>query len=161
MVFRGSGPVLLRNPIFLWFFRGGSEPPAPPPPASWSAHGKCAKKKKKNSNKRMYYLTWAYLYIHSLCIREAMALAGMRACAIPPAPSLLVDAASTKITCVEPFVSFLVLGMRLYFVCLSSVLWPLLFSDSSSRCRGVCLQCVLVVFPDHTLLLFGNNCIEE
>ena len=25
--FRGSGPVLLRNPIFLWFFRGGSGPP--------------------------------------------------------------------------------------------------------------------------------------
>ena len=33
--FRGSGPVLLRNPIFLWFSRGGggggSGPPVPPP----------------------------------------------------------------------------------------------------------------------------------
>ena len=28
--FRGSGPVLLRNSIFLWFFRGGSGPPVPP-----------------------------------------------------------------------------------------------------------------------------------
>ena len=28
--FRGSEPVLLRNPIFLWFFRGGSRPPVPP-----------------------------------------------------------------------------------------------------------------------------------
>ena len=30
--FRGSGPVLLRNPIFLWFFRGFCPPPPPPPP---------------------------------------------------------------------------------------------------------------------------------
>ena len=33
--FRGSGPVLVSNPIFLWFFRGGgsdSLPPTPPPP---------------------------------------------------------------------------------------------------------------------------------
>ena len=29
--FRGSGPVLLENPVFLWFFRGwgGSGPPVP------------------------------------------------------------------------------------------------------------------------------------
>ena len=27
--FRGSGPVLLRNPIFLWFFRGGPDPLSP------------------------------------------------------------------------------------------------------------------------------------
>ena len=33
--FRGSAPVLLRNPIFLLLFRG-SEPPVPPP--SGSAH---------------------------------------------------------------------------------------------------------------------------
>ena len=24
--YRGSGPVLLRNPLFLWFFRGGQDP---------------------------------------------------------------------------------------------------------------------------------------
>ena len=37
--FRGSGPVLLRNPTFLYFFSGGSGPPAPPPPPpSGSAH---------------------------------------------------------------------------------------------------------------------------
>ena len=30
--FRGSGSVLLRNPIFLWFFRGGPDPLFPPPP---------------------------------------------------------------------------------------------------------------------------------
>ena len=35
--FRGSGQVLLRNPIFLWFFRGDPAP-CPPPPASGSAH---------------------------------------------------------------------------------------------------------------------------
>ena len=34
--FRGSGPVLLGNPIFLWFFRGG---PDLCPPPSGSAHG--------------------------------------------------------------------------------------------------------------------------
>ena len=28
--FRGSGPVLLRNSMFLWFFRWGSGPPVPP-----------------------------------------------------------------------------------------------------------------------------------
>ena len=38
MIFRGSGSILLGNPIFLWFFRG-SGPPAPPPPPSGSAHG--------------------------------------------------------------------------------------------------------------------------
>ena len=27
MIFRGSGPVLLWNPIFLWFFRGGVRTP--------------------------------------------------------------------------------------------------------------------------------------
>ena len=32
LIFRSSGPVLLRNPNFLWFFRGGeSGPPVPPP----------------------------------------------------------------------------------------------------------------------------------
>ena len=30
LLFRGSGPVLLRKPIFLWFFRWGSRPPVPP-----------------------------------------------------------------------------------------------------------------------------------
>ena len=35
MIFRGSGPVLLRNPIFLWFFRGGGLDPFSP---SGSAH---------------------------------------------------------------------------------------------------------------------------
>ena len=34
--FRGSGPVLLRNPKFLWFFRGGAGPRVPP---SGSTHG--------------------------------------------------------------------------------------------------------------------------
>ena len=29
VIFSGSGPVLRRNPIFLWFFRGESGPPAP------------------------------------------------------------------------------------------------------------------------------------
>ena len=30
-IFRGSGPELLRNPIFLCFFRGGGPgPPVPP-----------------------------------------------------------------------------------------------------------------------------------
>ena len=30
-IFRGSGPILQRNPIFLWFFRGGEgRPPALP-----------------------------------------------------------------------------------------------------------------------------------
>ena len=28
VVFKGSGPVLLRNPIFFVIFRGGSAPPA-------------------------------------------------------------------------------------------------------------------------------------
>ena len=37
--FRGSGPVLQRSPIFLWFFRG-VRTPAPPLPPSWSAHAK-------------------------------------------------------------------------------------------------------------------------
>ena len=37
VMFRGSGSILLGNPIFLWFFRG-SGPPVPPPP-SGSAHG--------------------------------------------------------------------------------------------------------------------------
>ena len=35
--FRGSGSVLLRNPIFLWFSRGGVRTPCPPP-HSGSAH---------------------------------------------------------------------------------------------------------------------------
>ena len=31
VIFRGSGPALLRNPIFLWFFRGGGvRTPCPP-----------------------------------------------------------------------------------------------------------------------------------
>ena len=29
--YRGSGPVLLENPIFLRFFRGGPDPLPPPP----------------------------------------------------------------------------------------------------------------------------------
>ena len=33
---RGSGPVLLENPIFFVIFQGGSGPPVPP---SGSAHG--------------------------------------------------------------------------------------------------------------------------
>ena len=33
--FRGSGPVLLRNPIFLSFFSGGPDPLSPPPPPLW------------------------------------------------------------------------------------------------------------------------------
>ena len=37
--YRGSGPVLLRNPIFLCFFRGRGPVPLPPPP-SGSAHVK-------------------------------------------------------------------------------------------------------------------------
>ena len=32
VIFRGSRPVLLRNSIFLWFFRGGSGPTVSPPP---------------------------------------------------------------------------------------------------------------------------------
>ena len=35
--FRGSGPVLLRNPIFFVFFRVGGPDPLPPPPFE-SAH---------------------------------------------------------------------------------------------------------------------------
>ena len=35
--FRGSGPVLLRNPIFLWFFRRGGRGSQDPPP-SGSSH---------------------------------------------------------------------------------------------------------------------------
>ena len=30
--YRGSGPILLRNPIFFLFFRGGGPDPLPPPP---------------------------------------------------------------------------------------------------------------------------------
>ena len=37
MIFQGSGPVLQRNPIFLWFFRGRG--PGPPVSPSGSAHG--------------------------------------------------------------------------------------------------------------------------
>ena len=33
--FRGSGSVLLRNPIFLWFFKGVRTPCPPPPPPLW------------------------------------------------------------------------------------------------------------------------------
>ena len=36
-ILRGSGPVLLKNPIFLRFSRGGPDPLSPPPP-SGSAH---------------------------------------------------------------------------------------------------------------------------
>ena len=36
VIFRGSGSILLGNPIFLWFFRGGVRTPCPP---SGSAHG--------------------------------------------------------------------------------------------------------------------------
>ena len=33
VIFRGSTPVLIRNPLFLWFSGGkGVRPPAPPPP---------------------------------------------------------------------------------------------------------------------------------
>ena len=37
--FRGSAPVLLRNPIFLWFFRGNGEGGPDPCLPSGSAHG--------------------------------------------------------------------------------------------------------------------------
>ena len=37
VIFSGSERVLLRNPIFLWFFREGSGHPATPPPPSGSA----------------------------------------------------------------------------------------------------------------------------
>ena len=44
--FRGSRPVLLRNPIILWFFRGeGVWTPCPPPPPlrihTWKCCGGC------------------------------------------------------------------------------------------------------------------------
>ena len=68
---------------------------------------------------------------------------------------------------VQCSVSFLVLqsycwgreSWLLYFVCLYGVLWLLLFCGFSARCRGVALQCVIVVFPSHTRLLFwkGEN----
>ena len=35
VIFRGSGPVLLRNPIFLWFFRGGGGGVWTPCPSLW------------------------------------------------------------------------------------------------------------------------------
>ena len=39
MVFMGSGPVVLRSPIFLWGGGGGGGGgPDPPPPLSGSAH---------------------------------------------------------------------------------------------------------------------------
>ena len=38
VIFRGSRPVLLRNPVFLWFFKGGPDPLSPP---SRSAHDLC------------------------------------------------------------------------------------------------------------------------
>ena len=55
--------------------------------------------------------------------------------------------------------SFLVMGKReswlLYFVCLPGVVWLLVFSGSSSRYRGLSgLLRVILVFPDHTHLLF-------
>ena len=34
-ILRGSGPVLLRNPIFLYFFRGGRDPLSPFWTCSW------------------------------------------------------------------------------------------------------------------------------
>ena len=37
--FRGSGPILLRNSIFLWFFRGGGGSPDLLPPPFGTAHG--------------------------------------------------------------------------------------------------------------------------
>ena len=40
----------------------------------------------------------------------------------------------------------------LYFNCLPYILWLLVFFGSSSVCRG--LQCMIVVIPDHTHLLF-------
>ena len=42
VIFRGSGQVLLRNPIFLWFFRGGGV--GTPCPPSGSAHGRLKRK---------------------------------------------------------------------------------------------------------------------
>ena len=41
--FRGFAPVLIRNPIFLWFFRWDRDPlsPPPPPPPSGSTHDFC------------------------------------------------------------------------------------------------------------------------
>ena len=39
VIFRGSRPVLLQNPIFLWFFRGGGQDPlSPPPPPPLDPH---------------------------------------------------------------------------------------------------------------------------
>ena len=40
--FRGSGPVLLRNPIFLWFFRGGGSRPLVPPLDSCMLDKQCS-----------------------------------------------------------------------------------------------------------------------
>ena len=36
--FRGSGPVLLRIPIFLWLFKGGGGPVLLPPPPPYTPH---------------------------------------------------------------------------------------------------------------------------
>ena len=54
--FRGSGPVLLRNPIFLCFFwgvGGVSRPPVPPPP-SGSVHDVWQENRLK-TNKNQFY----------------------------------------------------------------------------------------------------------
>ena len=69
------------------------------------------------------------------------------------------------------FVSFLVLQTTLRerereresylfcFYCLADVLFLLMFCPSSSMCLLVGLQCVIVVFPNHTHLHFSCNSI--
>ena len=47
---------------------------------------------------------WAFKLTHTLCKRAAKALLkNMRICADSSEPSLLVDAISTKISCVGPY----------------------------------------------------------
>ena len=42
--------------------------------------------------------------------------------------------------------------------CFALIVFLSVFCGSSSRCRGLIgLQCVIVVFPDHTHLPFGSN----
>ena len=44
----------------------------------------------------------------------------------------------------------------LYFNCLPDVLWLLVLCGSSSWCREL-MQCVILVLPDHTHLLFESK----